>query len=148
MRISFIPLQKIVRICSCHVPAHACDTSMCFAVVKGPEALPEILRFQILVWALLWGQKDVATLMLPAEGWLQAQFLRHTEIVPRQLGEVVQAQNRPHCAIAQEEFLGATHLCRDIRNSNSRRTNWQRLFEPYDFFKGFKNYLQVWRLQK
>jgi hypothetical protein len=83
--------------------------------------------------------------MLPAEGTLQAQFLHHTEIVPIQLGEVVQAQNRPHCAIAQEEFLGATHLCRDIRKSNSRRANWQRLVEPYDFFKGFKNYLQVWR---
>ena len=86
--------------------------------------------------------------MLPAEGMLQAQFLHHTEIVSIQLGDVVQAQDRPQCALAQEEFLGATHLCRDIRKSNSRRANWQRLFEPYDFFKGFKNYLQVWRPQK
>ncbi len=43
----------------------------------------------------------------------------------------------------QEEFVGATKLCKEIKRTDGGRTNWQRLFEPYDFFKTYKNYLQV-----
>ena len=48
-----------------------------------------------------------------------------------------------HAAALQEEFLGATKLCKEIKRPDGGRTNWQRLFEPYDFFKSYKNYLQV-----
>lgn len=51
--------------------------------------------------------------------------------------------NELFCAFPQEEFVGATRLCRDMKKADRSRANWQRLFEPYDFFKGFKNYLQV-----
>ena len=39
--------------------------------------------------------------------------------------------------------MGATKLCKEIKRADGGRTNWQRLFEPYDFFKSYKNYLQV-----
>ena len=46
-------------------------------------------------------------------------------------------------ALMQEEFVGATKLCKDIKRTDGGRMNWQRLFEPYDFFRSYKNYLQV-----
>ena len=47
------------------------------------------------------------------------------------------------CCPRQEEFVGAQRLCATIKRADGGRVNWQRLFEPYDFFNGFKNYLQV-----
>ena len=47
------------------------------------------------------------------------------------------------CIFLQEEFVGGIHLCNQIKKAERGRANWQRLFEPYDFFRSFKNYLQV-----
>ena len=46
------------------------------------------------------------------------------------------------CCARQEEFVGAQRSLKAMR-ADGGRVNWQRLFEPYDFFNGFKNYLQV-----
>ena len=46
------------------------------------------------------------------------------------------------CCAWQEEFVGAQRALKAMR-ADGGRVNWQRLFEPYDFFNGFKNYLQV-----
>ena len=35
--------------------------------------------------------------------------------------------------------MGATNLCKELKiKSDAGRTNWQRLFEPYDFFKSYR----------
>ena len=48
-------------------------------------------------------------------------------------------------ATMTEEFAAATALCEDIlfTPAGAKGTQWQRLFEPFDFFGSFKNFLQV-----
>ena len=81
------------------------------------------------------------TCQLGISSLLEIDFQRHVRSdVLLHGGHVVAA-----CMSAwlQEEFLGATKLCKEIKRTDGGRTNWQRLFEPYNFFKSYKNYLQV-----
>jgi hypothetical protein len=50
-------------------------------------------------------------------------------------------------AIMTEEFSSAVAACEEIlfTPAGAAGTPWQRLFEPFDFFGGFKNFLQVQR---
>ena len=45
---------------------------------------------------------------------------------------------------AQEEFVRGDTVCTEALSSGSRGpAAWSRLLEPFDFFRQFKNYLQV-----
>lgn len=43
----------------------------------------------------------------------------------------------------QEEFQVGEKACTAILGSGGRPTNWHKLFEPTNFFKRYKNYLQA-----